>query len=127
MLGEAYYEVNDFTQAINYHETAIKLILSVCNGDDNPCAELLTAYNKLACIYCQQRSYSESLLYLQINYLHNVDIELLIREIFMRTTEDLRFLCIRIPTADDQLIDGKRWLVDYTIERIMDNIYFQWR
>jgi hypothetical protein len=83
-------------------------------------------------------SLSYRLNYLQINSLHDVDIELLIREIFMRTNEgcneDLRFLCIRIPTADDQLIeklqetiDGKRWLVDYTIERIVDNIYFRWR
>jgi hypothetical protein len=83
-------------------------------------------------------SLSYGLNYLQINSLHDVDIELLIREIFMRTNEgcneDLRFLCIRIPTADDQLIeklqetiDGKRWLVDYTIERIVDNIYFRWR
>jgi hypothetical protein len=82
-------------------------------------------------------SLSYRLDYLQINSLHDVDIELLIREIFMRTNEgcneDLRFLCIRIPTADDQLIeklqetiDGKRWLVGYTIERIMDNIYFRW-
>jgi hypothetical protein len=72
-------------------------------------------------------SLSHRLNYLQINSLHDVNIELLIREIFMRTNEDLRLLCIRIPTADDQLIDGKRWLVDYTIERIMDNIYFRWR
>ncbi len=50
-------------------------------------------------------SLSYRLNYLQINSLHDVDIELLIREIFMRTNEDLRFLCIRIPTADDQLIE----------------------
>jgi hypothetical protein len=79
-------------------------------------------------------SLSYRLNYLQINSLHDVDIELLIREIFMRTNEDLRFLCIRIPTADDQLIeklqetiDGKRWLVDYTMERIIDNVFFRWR
>lgn len=83
-------------------------------------------------------SLSYSLNYLQINSLHDVDIELLIREIFIQTNqgcnEDLGSLCIRIPTANDQLIeklqemiDGKRWLVDYTIERITDNIYFRWR
>ena len=50
-------------------------------------------------------SLSYRLNYLQINSLHDVDIELLIREIFKRTNEDLRFLWIRIPTADDQLIE----------------------
>jgi tetratricopeptide (TPR) repeat protein len=63
LLGEAYHEMTDFNQAINYHVKAIKLILTVCNSNESPCTELVTAYNRLACIYCQQHSYEESLLY----------------------------------------------------------------
>jgi hypothetical protein len=75
--------------------------------------------------------------YLQINSLHDINIELLIRKILIRTNddcnEDLRFLCIGIPTTDDQLIErlketiDSEGLVDYTINRIMDKIYLQWR
>ncbi len=49
------------------------------------------------------------------------------------SNEDLCLLCLRIPTADDQLIeklkkiiDSNGRLVDYTIKRIMDKIYLQW-
>jgi hypothetical protein len=84
-------------------------------------------------------SLSYRLNYLQINSLHDISIELLIREILIRTSndgfnEDLRFLCIGIPTADDQLIeklketiDSEGLVVDYTINRIMDKIYLQWK
>jgi len=82
-------------------------------------------------------SLSHRLNYLQINSLHNINIESLIREILIRINdgcnEDLRFLCVRVPTADDQfieklkeIIDCKQWLVDYTIKRVMDKIYLQW-
>jgi hypothetical protein len=83
-------------------------------------------------------SLSYRLNYLQINSLQDVSIELLIREILIRTNdgcnEDLRFLCFCIPTADDQLIeklketiDSEGLVVDYTINRIMDKIYLQWK
>jgi hypothetical protein len=76
--------------------------------------------------------------YFQINSLHDVSIELLIHEILVRTNggcnEDFPFLCIVIPTADDELIeklketiDSEGLLVDYKINRIMDKIYLQWR
>jgi hypothetical protein len=83
-------------------------------------------------------SFSYRLNYLQINSLHDISIELLIREILIRTSndgfnQDLRFLCIGIPTADDQLIEklketiNSEGLVNYTINRVMDKIYLQWR
>jgi hypothetical protein len=47
--------------------------------------------------------------------------------------EDLRLLCLCIPTADDQLIeklkdmiDSNQWLVDYTIQRVIYKIYLQY-
>jgi hypothetical protein len=75
--------------------------------------------------------------YLQINSLPNINIESFIREILIRIkdgfNEDLCFLCLRVPTADDQLIeklkdiiDSKPWLVDYTIKRVNDKIHLQW-
>jgi hypothetical protein len=81
---------------------------------------------------------SHPLNYLQINSLPNINIESFICEILIRIkdgyNEDLRLLCLRIPTADDQLIeklkemiDSKQGLVDYTIKRVTDKIYLQWR
>ncbi len=83
-------------------------------------------------------SLSYRLNYLQINSLHNINIETLIQEILIRIddgcNEDFHFLCVGIPTADDQLIeklketiDCKEWLVDYTIKRVNNQIYLQWR
>jgi hypothetical protein len=80
---------------------------------------------------------SHPLNYLQINSLPNINIESFIREILIRIkhgfNEDLRLLCLRVPTADDQLIeklkdiiDSKPWLVDYTIKRVNDKIHLQW-
>jgi hypothetical protein len=69
-------------------------------------------------------SLSHPLNYLQINSLTIKD----------GYNENLHFLCLRVPTADDQLIekleemiDSKQWLVDYTIKRVTDKIYLQWR
>jgi hypothetical protein len=75
--------------------------------------------------------------YLQIDSLHNINIESFIREILIRindhSNQDLCLLCLRIPTADDQfieklkeMIDSEEGLVDYTIKRITDKIYLQW-
>jgi hypothetical protein len=66
--------------------------------------------------------------YLQVNSIRNIDIESFIQSILTRMNEDLR-----IPTADNQLIeklkemiDSKQWLVDYTIKCVIDKIYLQW-
>jgi hypothetical protein len=63
--------------------------------------------------------------YLQVNSIRNIDIESFIQSILTRMNEDLR-----IPTADNQLIeklkemiDSKQWLVDYTIKCVIDKIY----
>ncbi len=75
--------------------------------------------------------------YLQIDSLHNINIESFVCEILIwindDSNQDLCLLCVRIPTADDQLIeklkeiiDSEERLVDYTIKRITDKIYLQW-
>ena len=54
--------------------------------------------------------------HLQINSLHNINIESFIREILIRinddSNEDLCLLCLRIPTADDQLIEKLKKMID---------------
>jgi hypothetical protein len=71
--------------------------------------------------------------YLQVNSLHNIDVELFVRNILMRINVELRLLCLRIPTADDQLIEklnemlnSKQQFVDYKIKRVNDKILLQW-
>ena len=76
--------------------------------------------------------------HIYINSLHNINIESFIREILIRITDgsnkDFCLLCLRIPTADDQLIekfkkiiDSNARLIDYTIKRVMDKIHLQWK
>lgn len=76
--------------------------------------------------------------HLYINSLHTINIDSFIREILIRITDgsnkDLCSLCLRIPTADDQLIekfktiiDSNTQLNDYTIKRVTDKIFLQWK
>ncbi len=76
--------------------------------------------------------------YLRIHCVHNRDIESFLTEIFKKINYDsndyLRSLCFQIPAADDQLIqnlkrmiNSEKLLVDYTIRREFETIYFQWK
>ncbi|CAF1041850.1 unnamed protein product [Adineta steineri] len=75
---------------------------------------------------------------LQIDCLYNIDIELFLRSFLMeiksRSIETLRLLCFRVPTIDDDMIhklqnmiQSENLLLDFTIKRVMDKIYVQWK
>jgi len=107
---------------------------------------LVSQTNKITEVYLEQMNDFKELDYLlglcrhvkhlHINSLPNINIKSFIREFLIRMTgdsnEDFCLLCLRIPTADDQLIeklekiiDSDGRLVDYTIKRVMDKIYLQ--
>jgi hypothetical protein len=117
------------------------------DDEDERCLAHVSKTNKITEVYLEQMNDFKELNFLlelccyvkhlHINCLQNINIESFIREILIRITgefnEDLCLLCLRIPTADDQLIeklkkiiDSNGRLVDYTIKRVMDKIYLQW-
>lgn len=117
------------------------------DDEDERCLAHVSKTNKITEVYLEQMNDFKELYFLlglccyvkhlHINSLQNINIESFIREILIRITgdsnEDLCLLCLRIPTADDQLIeklkkiiDSNGRLVDYTIKRVMDKIYLQW-
>jgi hypothetical protein len=117
------------------------------DDEDERCLAHVSKTNKITKVYLEQMNDFKELNFLlglccyvkhlHINSLQNINIESFIREILIRITgdsnEDLCLLCLRIPTADDQLIeklkkiiDSNGRLVDYTIKRVMDKIYLQW-
>jgi len=76
--------------------------------------------------------------YFEINDINKIDVELFVKNILMKITikykHHLRFLCFRVPTVDDkmlqrleEMINFKKLLVNYTIKRVCDNIYLQWK
>jgi hypothetical protein len=117
------------------------------DDEDERCRAHVSKTNKITEVYLEQMNDFKELNFLlglccyvkhlHINSLQNINIESFIREILIRITddynEDLCLLCLRIPTADDQLIeklkkiiDSNGRLVDCTIKRVMDKIYLQW-
>jgi len=117
------------------------------DDEDERCLAHVSKTNKITEVYLEQMNDFKELNFLlglfcyvkhlHINSLQNISIESFIREILIRITgdsnEDLCLLCLRIPTADDQLIeklkkiiDSNGRLVDYTIKRVMDKIYLKW-
>lgn len=78
------------------------------------------------------------MIYLRIDSINNIDIELFVRLILLKIQinchHQLRLLCFSIPAADDgmikmlqTMIDFEKILLDYTIKRIQDYIYLQWK
>ncbi|CAF4200659.1 unnamed protein product [Rotaria sordida] len=76
--------------------------------------------------------------YLHINSINTIDIELFIKEILNKITNDgnqyFYSLCLRIPTADDKIIEklkniinSNKLIVWYSIKCVRDIIYLQWK
>jgi hypothetical protein len=76
--------------------------------------------------------------YLQLDSIGIMDVQLFIKEILMKINDEsnqyLRSLCFHIPTADDKIIQNlenminlNKLLVDYTIKRVIDKVYLQWK
>jgi hypothetical protein len=74
--------------------------------------------------------------YLKIKRLNNTDVQLFLRHIKKKIhcNDHLRSLCFRVPAADDhlvqtlqKLIDDEKLWIDYTIKRVFDQIYLQWK
>ncbi|CAF4459519.1 unnamed protein product [Rotaria sp. Silwood2] len=76
--------------------------------------------------------------YLQINCINITNIQSFIMKILHKINNDchqyLYSLCLRVPIADDRIIeklkdmiDSNKLLVCYTIKRVFDVIYLQWK
>jgi hypothetical protein len=78
------------------------------------------------------------IVYLKIDFINNIDMELFVRDILIKintkSNHQLRLLCFSISAADDQMIKtlqtmirSEKLLLDYTIKRILNNIYLEWK
>ena len=78
------------------------------------------------------------MVYLKLNCIEDVDVRSLLRTVLKRNNpefcDSLRSLCFRIPATDDkmiislaEMIDVEGLSLDYTIKRVLDNIYLQWK
>ena len=76
--------------------------------------------------------------YLRVDCLKRMDLKFVLRYIFKKIkhhcNEHLRLLCFRIPTADDEMINKlkrmihfEKLLFNYTVKRIADQIYIEWK
>ena len=88
-------------------------------------------------IYLLMKFYPQ-MIYLKTKQINNIDIELFIRKILKKiqdeSNEQFRALCFHIPSADDQILEkfdkmiqSENLLFNYTIKRVCENIYLQWK
>ena len=71
--------------------------------------------------------------YVKIKHLNNIDVQLIMENIFFREYI-LQLLYLTIPTVDDkmiqnlnQIICSRKIVMDYSIKRVADQIYFTWK
>ncbi|CAF0840070.1 unnamed protein product [Adineta steineri] len=69
-----------------------------------------------------------------IDYMHaNILIRIILSEIRMKPDHSLRLLCVSVPSANDHMVKELEKLivildlVDFMVERVMDNIYLKWK
>jgi len=78
------------------------------------------------------------MIHFKVKYINYMDINLFLRTIFIEINHNdnyyLRSLCFHSPLADDQMVEKldkmihlEKLLCDYTIERVCENIYLQWK
>ncbi|CAF1429446.1 unnamed protein product [Rotaria magnacalcarata] len=78
------------------------------------------------------------IIYLKVDFINNIDMELFVRHILIKINtkcnHQLRLLCFCKSAADDQtiktlqtMIHSEKLLLDYTIKRIVNNIYLEWK
>jgi hypothetical protein len=88
-------------------------------------------------VYCLMKI-CPRMTYLKVNHIINIDIESFVRLISMKLktkcNHHLQLLCFRDPMADDKMvqqlektINSEKLFFDYTIKRVLDNIYLQWK
>jgi hypothetical protein len=72
--------------------------------------------------------------YLKIDYIKHIDFKFILPYIIKHRNDYLHSLCFRIPTADDQIIQKlkrmihfEKLLFNYTIKRLADNVYVEWK
>ena len=76
--------------------------------------------------------------YLKVEFINNMDIQLFVRfiltKIITKSNSQLQLLCFRVAAADNKIIDklnnmidSEKLLSDYTIKRVLENIYLEWK
>jgi hypothetical protein len=76
--------------------------------------------------------------YLKIGFINDMDVELFVRQMLNIINSEhnqyLRLLCFCVPAADDKIIrklekmiNTEKLIVDYSIKRVCNRIYLQWK
>ncbi len=127
------------------------LLLSNSNELPDEKARLLTHIienNRITKVYLRKLNDIEEIyfliklcprmIYLKVDGINNMDMELFLKNILKKIkqecNEHFRLFGFRIPTADDQVIQkldemitSEKLILDYTIKRLLESIYLQWK
>ncbi|CAF2860123.1 unnamed protein product [Rotaria sp. Silwood2] len=118
------------------------------NNKDINVLSLLSSQNQITKVYLKKITKMEEIdflielcprmTYLKVEFLHHINIQLFVRVILtkinMKFNHQLRLLCSCVKVADNDIIEklnrminAENLLTDYTIKRIVDDIYLQWK
>jgi hypothetical protein len=144
----------EFSRSKIFADVLIRIIdllpnLITLKIDSLPCRKpAYLSKNKISKVYLQEMDSMDELdcllamcpyiNHLEIEHLNNVDVQMvldhILKKIHHNSHDQLRSLCLHIPTADDQMIqtlqkmiDDKTLLIDYIIKRVGDRVYLQWK
>jgi len=115
--------------------------------EDRKCLSTLTCKNQIKKVYLKKMIQIEEIYflidlcphmtYLKVDSFNNMNIELFLLLILMKiicSNHQLRLLCFRIRAADEKIIEKlnmmihyEKLLLNYTIKRISDKIYLEWK
>jgi hypothetical protein len=116
--------------------------------EENDVVDSILNGSKITKIYLGKINYIEeifvlmkffsNMVYLHVNYIHITDIESCLRsileEIHHESHKHLRSLCFHVPAVDDRMIrtlekmmNDEKLLINYTIKRVDEHIYLQWK
>ncbi|CAF4248187.1 unnamed protein product, partial [Rotaria sordida] len=140
--------INKFSALDTLKISSLKLSESKYSFNENKYSHFKSKKNKITKIYLEKMNEIEEIYfllklcphieYLKIGFIHNMDVELLMKDIFKKINnvcnQYLQSLCLHIPIANDEIIEKlkeiinrKKLLRDFSIKYVIDNIYLQWK
>jgi hypothetical protein len=148
--------IEDFSKEISFFNTLIEIIyelsalnslkissLILSNEDliDEQKLRFISNKNKITNFYLEKMDQIEEIYfliklcprmkYLKVDFINNMDIQLFVKTILMKINNDrnqyLRSLCLHIPIEHDRIIQKLKEIHHFTIQRISDNIYLEWK
>jgi hypothetical protein len=112
-------------------------VLSFISQNNSITKVYIEKINDIEEVYCLMEL-CPRMTYLKVNHINNIDIDsflrLLTTKMMSKSNHQLKLLCFCAAMADDKMvqqlektINSEKLFFHYTIKRVLDNIYLEWK